>query len=173
MGSRMTKAELAQGAFNNSWRYNSAIGKYNESTEIGELAFTGVLGDSAIAKLRVDILNHLACSSTIGIIVDLRKAIVPLDGDSVHWSAAESFDPKVRLRPVAVVVHPELETLFLQWAWEMSYLDLMRGAFTEIDDARKWIRSRSRRVTGWGEWLESFCREWRRLFKSSNDSACS
>ena len=122
--------------------------QFSEFDGIGELSIKGVLSASTLRVIRQAALKVAATCTNLGLVVDLRQAVVLLDNDSVPLrlgADAETDIEAARMSryPIAVVTTPALETLFQAWAWEMAYEGLIRGAFTELAAAREWVRSRS------------------------------
>lgn len=123
--------------------------QFSESGGIGELSVRGVLSASTARVLRQATLKVAATCTNLGLVVDLRQAVILLDSDTVPLrlgAGAETTDieaARMSLYPIAVVTTPAHEPLFLEWAWEMAYEGLIRGTFTELAAAREWVRSRS------------------------------
>lgn len=138
---------LILSTWNGPLRYDSALVQYRDVEGIGELVISGILGPNNFASLRLDAFNHAAGDTCSGLVVDLRRASFALDTDTIPFQYSGDYDAIARMRPIAVVVKPELETLALQWAWEMAHNGLMRGAFTQVDEAHEWVRSRTDRRT--------------------------
>ena len=124
-------------------RGRSALLQYRQTEGLGELVVTGTLSPGGAASARFEALNHVALDERLGLVVDLRQASFALDSDAVAFRCFDCFRAMDRLHPIAVVVKPELETWFLQWAWEMAHEGLVRSVFTQIEEARAWVRSRT------------------------------
>jgi len=110
-----------------------------------ELSVAGLFAAREAFYLRHAILQYLRSAANVrGFVIDLRKALVLLDGDCAAWPAIEGREARLLMKPLAVVVARELETRFLLWTWEMASAGLARAAFVDRDAALAWLRSRGR-----------------------------
>lgn len=120
-----------------------AHAQFGQAHGIGELVISGLVGTTNAAQMRRHLLNAgRLCRTTYGLIIDLRRAVVTLDGDDIAltFNGVEMCGFLSRY-PIAIVALREQYSLFLPWAWEMQYAGQVRSAFTGIDDAREWILS--------------------------------
>jgi hypothetical protein len=140
-GSQMTKLPITCQESANAFRYDSAVGHYSEWAAFGELVLVGAIDEDGAALLQSDVHALLARTDVAGLVVDLRCASVNVN--SMPCKGADMRTPPQRICPVAFVVPPSVEFIFLQWAWDMTRAGFARGAFTRTDDAREWVRCRS------------------------------
>jgi hypothetical protein len=140
-GSQMTKPMTSCEESANSFRYDSAIGRYSECAAFGEFVLVGAIDEEGAAMLQSDVHALIGRTDVSGLVVDLRCAT--LNVNSMPYKGADMNAPPQRICPVAFVVPPPVEFIFLQWAWDMTRAGFARGAFTRIDDAREWVRCRS------------------------------
>lgn len=134
-----SNVELWRGAA----RYASAIVRQRRVHPFSLITVSGVLSDTGVAALRHDVLAHLAEPAVWGVLVDLRKASLAIDDGVIPFELPAGLDANARKRPVAVVVPLPFDTLAQQWCWEMAALGLARGAFTDVNDAWSWLRTRA------------------------------
>jgi hypothetical protein len=118
--------------------------RYNDRHGGVDCAFSGTLFERDLAQLRIDLLRHIERHALHWMTVDIRQATLIVDESAaLPLTTVTAADAPLRLRPVAVVVKPELETLCLQWQWEMAHEGFMRGVFLDPQEASRWCRSRS------------------------------
>jgi hypothetical protein len=112
---------------------------------IVELSVAGLLAAREALYLRHAIVQYLRTErAERAFVIDLRKALVLLEGDCVAWPTIDDAEARVSMKPIAVVVAPEVETRFLLWTWEMASAGLARAAFVDRDEALGWVCSRAR-----------------------------
>ena len=110
---------------------------------IVELSVAGLFAAPEALQLRHAILQYLRTVVTVrAFVIDLRKALVLLQGDCATWPAIEGREAHLLLKPMAVVVAREVETRFLLWTWEKASAGLVRAAFVDREEALAWLRSR-------------------------------
>lgn len=124
------------------WQVAGTSFSYREIDDVAELSIEGIFSNAISRPVREDLLRCLMDSDVAGLLVDLRHSFVVLDEDALDLTLPDRAVPQAYLKPVALVVKPELEPLALQWMWEMTSAGLTRRTFTDPIDARRWIRTR-------------------------------
>lgn len=118
-----------------------------------ELSVAGLFAAREAVHLRHAILHHLRTRGAVrAFVIDLRKALVLLDGDGdiggerdgLAWPQIDRCEARLLRKPMALVVAREVETRFLLWSWEMAAAGLARAAFVDRREARAWVQSRCR-----------------------------
>jgi hypothetical protein len=85
-------------------------------------------------------MSEAALARSIGVVVDLREAVVGLNAEQL---AARFDESSIDSPPLAVVVAADGEPAFRDWAWQRALQGAMRSVFRADEQARSWIRGRA------------------------------
>ena len=120
--------------------------RYNDRKGGVRCELMGTLFEKDLARLRVDVLRHIDQHAVRWMTIDVRQTTLRVDESAAPpFLPIAAADASLRLRPVAIIVKPEMEPLCLHWQWEMAHEGFMRGVFLDPQEASHWCRSRTLR----------------------------
>lgn len=129
---------------NATWNYGPAHAEAWGDCGLSVFRTHGVVQPSTVGRILSSCQGAMGEWETAGLVADYRNAYLRIDADGLLQSALQVVHAGGALAlPTALVVKPDELQLMKTYAHLMARNGIMRGVFTDSDEALRWVRQQA------------------------------